>query len=491
MTLPAPASGATIQARMALAGLVLLALALFAAASLSLEGLGFPLDDAWIHQTYARSLAQGSGWSFAGEPSNGSTSPLWTALLVPGHWLNLFPAIWAGLLGAILLLAVGFFVQSELARQAGGAAWLSWLGSGFVALEWHLVWAALSGMETLAAGLLALVFALVLWRRRQIGWWSGALVGIGVWLRPDLLTLLGPALWVGALGPGNWRQRVLAGARFGLGLVAVLGPYLAFQWALAGQPWPSTFYAKQAEYAQLLAAPLTDRWLGLWPPLLAGGLTALTPGIAYWAYRLLRSRRWSDLAPLLWVGGYALLFALRLPVAYQHGRYLHPLLPLLLTIGVLGWAEIVRGGQAGRLGWVLRRAWSLTIAAVLLVFGWLGARAYAIDVAIIETEMVRTAKWIAANTEPSALIAAHDIGALGFYGDRPILDLAGLVSPEVIPILRDQAALADLLEQRQADYLMTFPGWYPELTQGRAPVYQADVAYSPAAGGENMWVFAW
>jgi hypothetical protein len=35
------------------------------------------------------------------------------------------------------------------------------------------------------------------------------------------------------------------------------------------------------------------------------------------------------------------------------------------------------------------------------------------DVAVIESEMVNTAKWVAESTEPDALVAAHDIGALG------------------------------------------------------------------------------
>jgi hypothetical protein len=46
-----------------------------------LLGLGLPLDDAWIHQTYARSLADRGEWAFqAGEPSAGSTSPLWSGI---------------------------------------------------------------------------------------------------------------------------------------------------------------------------------------------------------------------------------------------------------------------------------------------------------------------------------------------------------------------------------------------------------------------------
>ena len=46
---------------------------------------------------------------------------------------------------------------------------------------------------------------------------------------------------------------------------------------------------------------------------------------------------------------------------------------------------------------------------------------------------------MAHNTPPDALIAAHDIGAVGYFGQRRLLDLAGLVSPEVIPFIRDEA----------------------------------------------------
>jgi len=49
-------------------------------------GIGFPLDDSWIHQTYARNLVEYGDWFFIpGVSSAGSTSPFWTLLLTPGH----------------------------------------------------------------------------------------------------------------------------------------------------------------------------------------------------------------------------------------------------------------------------------------------------------------------------------------------------------------------------------------------------------------------
>src|SRR5512133_2117906 len=72
-------------------------------------GIGFPLDDAWIHQTYARNLAQYGQWAFfPGQPSAGSTAPLWSALLALGDLLHLGPYIWAYLVGGLSLFGLAF-----------------------------------------------------------------------------------------------------------------------------------------------------------------------------------------------------------------------------------------------------------------------------------------------------------------------------------------------------------------------------------------------
>ncbi|NUM46834.1 MAG: hypothetical protein HUU38_19180, partial [Anaerolineales bacterium] len=200
--------------------------------------------------------------------------------------------------------------------------------------------------------------------------------------------------------------------------------------------------------------------------------------------------RWAVLAGMVWWVGYAGLYAWRLPVTYQHGRYLMPAMPVFFLWGLAGMALVVwpRSRVFSR---VLARAWGLIVGVVLVLFWMQGARAFALDVAFIETEMVATARWVAENTEADALIAAHDIGALGYFGERDLLDLAGLVSPEVIPFIRDEARLAEYLHGAGAGYLITLQGWYPALESGEAAVFVTGGAFALPLGGTNMAVYVW
>jgi hypothetical protein len=160
-----------------------------------------------------------------------------------------------------------------------------------------------------------------------------------------------------------------------------------------------------------------------------------------------------------------------------------PVIPVLIAFGIRGAAALL--GRAWHdvrpVPRVLSRAAVLAIAVTQLGFVAIGARAYATDVAIIEGEMVKVARWLDANTVPNDLIAAHDIGAIGYFSQRPLVDLAGLISPEVIPFIRDEARLWALVRQRGAAYLVTFPSWYPRMTSEPRliPAFAGNASASP------------
>jgi hypothetical protein len=475
-----------------------ISMALYVGASAIYFHIGFPLDDSWIHQTYARNLALHNEWAFQpGKPSAGSTSPLWTVLLSIGFLLKLAPYIWAYLLGGLLLLGLGLL--GEITIRNVSPAYNSrfpWVGL-FLVLEWHLVWSAASGMETLLHALLitTALGALMSGTRRFMA--LGLLAGLSVWVRPDGITLLGP-IAVYALagrrsglsgGEASWTSRWQDLGVFLIGFASLFVPYLLFNLVLAGTPMPNTFYAKQAEYVAWQARPFFARFLELMLQLLAGPALALLPGAIGWFILSLKKRDWGTLAGMAWFGGYLFLYVQRLPV-YQHGRYIMPAMPVFFLWGLAALVAFSKSPAFGKSHWIVATGWKILVGALGLLFWFVGARTYAQDVALIESEMVATAKWVAANVEPGDLIAAHDIGALGYYDHHELIDLAGLVSPEVVPFIRDEERLAAFLDQQGAKYLIAFPGFYPLLSQRAQPAFVAD-GIGPELGGENMIVFHW
>jgi len=466
------------------------ALGIYLLVSSHLDGIGFPLDDAWIHQTYARNLAQLGQWAFIpGQPSAGSTSPLWSCLLSIGYIIKIQPLMWAYMLGGMSLLGIAIIGEKWFQYHFPG--WFPWMGL-FLIGEWHLVWAAVSGMETLLYSFLILSVFYLLFILKSRSWIIGILIGLTTWIRPDGVTLLGPAFFVIFLSNDCLRARVGKASQCFLGFLVGFLPYLYFNWRLAGSWWPNTFYAKQAEYAIYQQIPFLQRFLSLASLPLIGAGALLLPGFLYQLWSAIKIRDWVSISAILWWAGYTGIYAARLPVTYQHGRYLIPSMPVYYIMGFFGVAKII---QTIRISVVrqriLKMTWVLIIAGVWAGFYGIGAQAYAQDVAIIQSEMVASAKWISVNTPPNALIAAHDIGALGYFGGRKILDLAGLMSPEVIPFIRDEVKLANYMDNQHVDYLETFPSWYPYLSKLGTPIFDTEGKYSTNEGGDNMHVYRW
>lgn len=450
---------------------------------------GFPLDDAWIHQTYARNLGLLEEWSFQpGQPSAGSTAPGWTFWLAIGYRLGVDHFLWAFLSGFLTLLGIALIGNRILSNITGDQRRFSWLGI-FLITEWHLVWAALSGMETIVFSMVILAVFWSLGKVKINTWAAGALIGLACWLRPDGITLLGPALLV-LLFPRDFvTRKAVHGLRIMFGFLALFLPYLLLNYFLSGSFWPNTFFAKQAEYAVYLQVPFFERLITLLGLPIVGGGIVLLPGFLVACVRFIRTRQWLGIGAVLWWLGFTLIYAARLPVTYQHGRYLMPAMPVFWIIGWVGSKYLLESiNNEGRRK-LLRFAGGFGLGLVAGIFLLLGGKTYEEDVAIINSEMVETAKWVSSNTSKEDLIGAHDIGALGYFGEREIIDLAGLVSPDVIPFIRDETRLFEFMQEKEVKYLVTFPEWYPQMTEGLERVYQSTAPFSPLAGGENMAVF--
>jgi len=516
---------------------------------------GVPLDDAWIHFQFARNLARGDGLSFnPGQPTSGSTAPLWTLLLAGVYCVGgRFPLAGQLLSGACFLAAL--VATYVLGKRLTGRRWAGWLAGAVVAANGRFVWAGLSALETPLFAVLSLAAIAAYLGDRAAGRYrlcTSALFGLAALSRPEGYLLFALALADAVLQIAhqqisksanrrsqiaNGKRRVANGEsqipqhatrntehasrftfhvsrftfhalRLTLPFSVLVLPYLLFSLKTSGHLLPNTYHAKAVIdfRPDLDFLSLAARYLVLDNPLLLP-FYVLGLGILFRRARLLS----------LWSAGLPLIYAFLHAVLYQHGRYLIPLIPCNALIGVVGLVEARRyvprlrtltptlslGGRGSILPSLTGRGRGrvgLALICLLVVAGtaWrlpTMAGLYAWNVDNVNRMHVALGHWVAENTPPDALLALNDIGAITYISERPVVDLAGLVTPEVVPLLRApdrDARLADFIAAQGVQYVIIFPTWFPGLAARSdvlEPVHQVTLERNTIAGGQTMVVY--
>ncbi|HEY3567346.1 MAG TPA: hypothetical protein VGP73_05370 [Thermoanaerobaculia bacterium] len=501
-----------------LAGLVICLRWLLAEIARLKGGLGFPLDDSWIHLQFARNLAHGAGLSYnPGEFVTGSTAPLWTALLAVLFLLPGSVLFWTKLLGVLLYLA-GIDATWRLSRELDLGEGLSALASALTLATSWLVWSALSGMEIPLFILLSLWGMILHLRERadpERPPLSLAVLAVAVLARPEgvLLLLLAflDRLLVFEGGPMHsettrWRHPsfrvLLTGA--GLAACAVAGSFLFYGWA-GGSVLPTTYAAKGGGEVRHLLPDFRylSNVLGLffrpqpWAALLAAGGAAALAG-------RLGTPRDRGLLPALWLLGMPLAYSLLTPgptkMLGNFGRYYFPLFPVLIVLAMLALEPLARLPLARPLRIVLGALGAAVLLAPTLAVLIQGERFYVQNVANVQESDVAVAGWLAGHVPPDAVLAVNDIGAIKYLLPNRIVDLASIATPEIgREVSRAVAAgtpwpdaMMAAVERRHPDYVVIFPSWFPTLAHDprfRA-VYTLPIRDNITMGGNEIVVYA-
>jgi hypothetical protein len=78
--------------------------------------------------------------------------------------------------------------------------------------------------------------------------------------------------------------------------------------------------------------------------------------------------------------------------------------------------------------------------------------------------------WLRANTPLDASVGTMEVGILGYYSGRQMIDFAGLIQPQVVSYLTDQLnfenAATWAVKTYQPDYLLLHRGLFPNLEAG-------------------------
>ena len=405
---------------------VVLGLGVLLATSLVFGLLQHPgsFDDAYITYRYARNIADGRGFVYnPGEPVLGTTTPLY-ALLLAGFSLMFENIPVLSHIVSTLAWALSIPVIYGVARAGGGA-----LG-GLVAasiLATNALFLNVLGMETTAYVLLILLTFFYYVRERP--YWAAFTAGLTFLIRWDGVLVGAVLLAAQALRERRAVPRMAA-------IYVCLGlPWLVYSQVTFGSVFPNTFFAKVGQgwksglgaveigpfargLAHIAGTAYRENQLFVVPVALAivGLYSAFRERVTWWPL-------------LVWTAAffasYTGLGVLQFPWYYP------PLIPSFALLIGLG-AEEIASFPFPRAEWV-----GPGVAGLLLVLclvpsiDWLVA-ARNDDLSPHIAAYRQVGEWLNEHTPRESSVAAIEIGAIGFYSEREIVDTMGLVSPDMV-----------------------------------------------------------
>ena len=433
-------------------GVLVLAAAAGAEYKISGGQWGVPLDDAWIHFQFARNLFHNFELAFnTHQPTPGTTSLLWVILLalVGGPFGKYLLA--SKLLSAVFYLACGvlvYFLGMIFLKSRGAAV----LGGVLTLVAGRFAWSGLSGMEITLFSALTLLCVLLLALGEEGKKVSTLMVGITAGLatmaRPE-----GYLLFL-CLLPFTRRSSWKNSALFLAGYLVFALPYPLISYVHIGHFLPNTFFAKSHG---ILSKP--DLWfllgygyivlkdlplLSLFMPL---GVGFVFRSVFSGASNPINN---AEAATVLWGVGLVAAYSVIFPRYYHYCRYQIPLLPfhvlwglrgvLILrdfayrrvqTISALNSSVVGYGGLCQNFKKHINRWGKIFLIATCFPGTAKRIDQFAWNVSNINDQHVDMARWLDRNIPADALILADDVGAIGFIANRPVLDILGVITPEV------------------------------------------------------------
>ncbi len=432
---------------------------LFVALFLIIARRNWGYDDPFITFRYSVNIAEGRGFVYnPGLPGHAvlsTTAPLY-ALILAGFRVFTLPLPQVSLVISAVSLALG-----GLALWRLGMAWRSPI-TAWVALITYPLFPLLVttvGSET------PLTIALVLWgvvayvERRYMT--SAVVLALAILCRADSVLIL-PILLVHYL-ISHRKNRASDGSEpFPWGAVGVgamiLAAWFGFAWIYFGSPLPDTLAAKRAQGLMEISQ---SYWQGIglfidqyWGSLRYRWMMVLSLVGLVW---LIWRRDW--LLILAWSGLHLAAYV-ALGVTRYYWYYAQLIPGIAVAVG-LGAEALIR--LAGR--WGGKRTEWLLVGLVLISIGtieggavWRMGQRPNPRLSIYQT----VGNWLDANTPAEATVGTLEVGIIGYYARRSMIDFAGLLQPEVAEVFapsttyEDSALLA--IDRYRPDYLVIQDG---------------------------------
>jgi hypothetical protein len=127
----------------------------------------------------------------------------------------------------------------------------------------------------------------------------------------------------------------------------------------------------------------------------------------------------------------------------------------------------------------------VTLAPAATRYGW--------AVQNINAMQVHLGRWVDTHLPKVARLAVNDIGAVAYFSRRDVIDLMGLVTPDIIAYRRrGESGVMEYVTETCPDYVIIFPAWFPRLAASAEtlePIYRVRLERNEVAGAAEMVVY--
>ena len=426
-------------------------------------------DDPFITYRYADNLRRGLGFVYnPGERVLSTTTPLFALILaIFGNFWSYLPHLanfigaFSVALGGLLLWELGQTWESPLVGWCGLLLYptfpllLSTLGSEtpfFLALILGAFW--LYARERYGLAVFLLAFAIL---TRSDGVLVAAVLGIHyLWVNRAHLSQ--PEFW--RAQPWGWVATALA----------VLLLWHGFAWVYFGAPLPVTLAAKQAQGRMAIsqhfapgALTIASWYAGRWQYWVELGLAGI--GLIFVFFK---NQRW--LMILAWTALYFLAYTVLGVTRYFW--YYAPLVPgwvVAVGLGISFFYGFPLPGQMRGSAWGEKIRFGVVIFLLTALFlGQFFHSQKLKDGNDARYPLYRAVgEWLNANTPIDARVGALEVGMIGYFSQRPMVDFAGLIQPALADQMQTDTTYDDTalwaVQRYQPEYLALIDGMLPRL----------------------------
>jgi len=463
-------------------GIIILAILLpflILRSALSINGyLGFPLDDPWIHLTFAKNLAKYFSFSYFKNElvTAGSTSPIYTMLLSIGFFISNNEFILSYFLGiGFFIFAVIYFYKLSSIDFNKENIFALLLTAIFVADKW-MNFISISGMETTM--FIFILIACTFFYRKRNAVWFAIFTGLIIWTRPDGVAFYAALIvdYIYLLYLSRTNKNLILFSKKDYQRIAViffvmLALYFIMNLMLSGSLLPNTYKAKLTYYSP----EFRSRWdflkYEVWDYFTSGAYGIIMVGFIFSVILL-----FSDILKknynhtLLYIGfivALVFIYWYKLPYAHRFGRYMMPIIPFMILSSGYGFRRVILLLSKSMKSKTVYLYLSVILFGVILIMSILNYKSnskdYANECKYINDRQVTAALWLKNNTKSEDIVATHDVGAIGFYSERKIVDIAGLITPDLITKINQKdysQFLSNYLKEKEVTYLAVLREWY-------------------------------